>query len=116
MSCMMRELADDENCNEELLDGSFDSHPPVDLNLESILDKFLPEFGVTDPAMNAKIIRITIIGRPRSEGKVEKKASLNKYAQDALRRTYARYLISFAAQNNESTCMNALMKIAEIGK
>ena len=50
------------------------------------------------------------------KGKVDKKASFNKLAQEALRRTYARYLISFAAQNDDSTCMNALMKIATIGK
>lgn len=115
MSCMMREMEDDEDVNDELLDGSFDSHPPVDLNLDSILEKFVPMFGMTDPALNARIIRIEIIGAPK-RGTVVKKASFNKLAQEALRRTYARYLISFAAQNNDSTCMNALLKIAEIGK
>jgi hypothetical protein len=115
MSSMMRELEDDEDVNEELLDGSFDSHPPVDLNLDSILEKFVPMFGMTDPALNARVIRIEIIGAPK-RGTVVKKASFNKLAQEALRRTYARYLISFAAQNNDSTCMNALLKIAEIGK
>ena len=116
MSSMMQELEDDEDVNEELLDGSFDRHPPVDLNLDSILDSFIPEFGMTDPAVNARVIKITIIGGRPPKGKVEKKASFNKLAQEALRRTYARYLISFAAQNNDSTCMNALMKIATIGK
>lgn len=115
MSSMMRELEDDEDVNEELLDGSFDQHPPVDLNLDSILEKFLPMFGMTDPAMNARVIHITITGAPK-HGTVVKKASFNKLAQEALRRTYARYLISFAAQNNDNTCMNALMKIAGIGK
>ena len=116
MSCMMRELEDDEDANEELLDGSFDGHPPVDLNLDAILDKFVPEFGMTDPALGGKTIRITIIGVAPKKSTVEKKASFNKMAQEALRRTYARYLISFAAQNDDSTCMNALMKIATIGK
>lgn len=116
MSCMMRELEDDEDANEELLDGSFDSHPPVDLNLDAILEKFIPEFGMTDPAINGKSIRITIIGMAPKATTVEKKASLNKLAQEALRRTYARYLISFAAQNDDNTCMNALMKLATIGK
>lgn len=115
LSCMMRELEDDEDVNDELLDGSFDQHPPVDLNLDSILEKFVPMFGMTDPAVNTRVIRITIVGAPK-HGTVDKKASLNKFAQEALRRTYARYLISFAAQNNDSTCMNALMKIAGIGK
>ena len=116
MSCMMRELEDDEDANEELLDGSFDGHPPVDLNLDAILEKFIPEFGMTDPALNGKAIHITIIGMAPKKDKVDKKASFNKLAQEALRRTYARYLISFAAQNNDSTCMNALMKVATIGK
>ena len=115
LSCMMRELEDDEDVNDELLDGSFDQHPPVDLNLDSILEKFVPMFGMTDPAVNTRVIHITIVGAPK-HGTVDKKASLNKFAQEALRRTYARYLISFAAQNNDSTCMNALMKIAGIGK
>lgn len=116
MSCMMRELEDDEDVNEELLDGSFDGHPPVDLNLDAILEKFIPEFGMTDPAINGKSIRITIIGMAPKATTVEKKASINKLAQEALRRTYARYLISFAAQNDDNTCMNALMKLATIGK
>lgn len=116
MSAMMRELEDDEDANEELLDGSFDGHPPVDLNLDAILEKFIPEFGMTDPALNGKAIHITIIGMAPKKDKVDKKASFNKLAQEALRRTYARYLISFAAQNNDSTCMNALMKVATIGK
>jgi hypothetical protein len=116
MSSMMRELEDDEDVNDELLDGSFDSHPPVDLNLDDILERFIPEFGMTDPAIHGKVIHITITGVMPRKTKVEKTASFNKLAQEALRRTYARYLISFAAQNNDSTCMNALMKIAGIGK
>lgn len=113
-SCMMRELDEDEEKNEELLDGSFDQHMPADLNLDDILNKFLPEFGTSDGAINAKVIKITISPRPKKEQK--KEASFNKMAQQALRRTYARYLISFAERNNDQTCFNALMKVAALSK
>lgn len=113
-SCMMRELDEDEEKNEELLDGSFDQHMPADLNLDDILNKFLPEFGTSDGAINAKVIKIIISPRPKKEQK--KEASFNKMAQQALRRTYARYLISFAERNNDQTCFNALMKVAALSK
>ena len=118
MSCMMQELEDDEdNRNNILLDGSFDQAMPADLNLDQILESFIPEFGVTNPALQAKSIHIIITNKPRkNENKQKKEASFNKYAQEALRRTYARYLISFAAQNDDATCENALMKIAAYGK
>ena len=115
LSCMMQELEDDEDQNTILLDGSFDQTMPVDLTLDSILDRFVPEFGVSDPVINAKVIRITITDRPRPR-KQHKVATINKYAQEALRRTYARYLISFAAQNDTETCTNALLKVAAYGK
>lgn len=118
MSCLMQELEDDEdNRNNILLDGSFDQVMPADLNLDRILESFIPEFGVTDPAIQAKSIHIIITNKPRKrEDKQEKEASFNKYAQEALRRTYARYLISFAAQNDDAACENALMKVAAYGK
>jgi hypothetical protein len=75
---------------------------------------FAPEFSANDGAINAKIIKITIA--PREHKKQEKKASYNPQAEAALRRTYARYLISFAAQNDDSTCFNALMKVAALSK
>jgi hypothetical protein len=115
MSCMMQEFAEDDDQNTELLDGSFDQHLPADLNLDRILEEFLPEFGTSNPAIQAKVIRITITSKPKKNSQ-KKEASLNKYAQDALRRTYARYLISFAEQNDDASCMNALMKIAAYGK
>lgn len=114
MSCMMQELEEDEDRNTELLDGSFDQHTVPDLNLDSILDMFAPEFSAGDGAINAKIIKVTI--SPREHKEQEKKASYNPQAEAALRKTYARYLISFAAQNDDSTCMNALMKIAALQK
>lgn len=114
LSCMMRELEEDEDKNEELLDGSFDQHMPADLNLDDILNKFLPEFGTSDGAINAKVIKITI--SPRTKKEQTKEASFNKMAQQALRRTYARYLISFAERNNDQACFNALMKVAALSK
>lgn len=114
-SCMMQELEDDEDKNSILLDGSFDQHLPADLNLDDILEQFIPEFGASNPAIQAKVIRITITGREPKKSQ-KKEASFNKYAQEALRRTYARYLISFAEQNDDATCMNALRKIATYGK
>ena len=87
---------------------------PADLNLDDILNKFLPEFGTSDGAINAKVIKITI--SPRTKKEQKKEASFNKMAQQALRRTYARYLISFAERNNDQTCFNALMKVAALSK
>lgn len=113
-TCIVRELEDDDEKNEELLDGSFDQHMPADLNLDEILNKFLPEFGTSDGAINAKIIKITI--SPRDKKSQHKEASYNPMAQQALRRTYARYLVSFAERNDDATCFNALMKVAALSK
>lgn len=116
-STMFEDMEEDECCNAELLDGSFDEHLPADLSLDDILEKFVPEFGVTQPAMQGKIITVTITGRKKKEPEGEsKEASLNKQAQEALRRTYARYVISFAERNDDATCRNALRKIAVYGK
>ena len=114
LSAMMRELDDDEDKNDELLDGSFDQHFVPDLNLENILEEFLPELGASDGAINAKVIKITISPREKKEQK--KEASFNVQAQEALRRTYARYLVSFAERNDDKTCFNALMKVAALSK
>ena len=114
MSCMMRELNEDEDRNDELMDGAFDQHFPADLNLDDILSKFLPEFGTDNPAIQAKIIRITVSPKEKKEQK--KEASFNPQAEQALRKTYARYLVSFAERNSDQACMNALMKIAALGK
>lgn len=115
MSCMMRELEEDEDRNDELQDGSFDQHFPADLNLDDILNKFLPEFGTDNPAIQAKIIRITVSPKEKKEEQ-HKEASFNLQAEQALRKTYARYLISFAERNSDQACMNALMKVAALGK
>jgi len=115
MSCMMRELEEDEDRNDELQDGSFDQHFPADLNLDDILNKFLPEFGTDNPAIQAKIIRITVSPKEPKEEQT-KEASFNPQAEQALRKTYARYLISFAERNSDQACMNALMKVAALGK
>ena len=113
-TCIMQDLDNDEDKNTELLDGSFDQHMPADLNLEEILNKFLPEFGASDGAINAKIIKITV--SPRTKKEQTKEASFNTQSQQALRRTYARYLISFAERNDDQTCFNALMKVAALSK
>jgi len=115
MSCMMRELEDDESCGECLRDGSFDQHPPVDVNLANIIEAFMPDFGMTNPAVGARSIRITIIGKGNPRGS-RKKASAGHAAETALRRTYARYLVSFAQQNDDATCMNALRHIAGLSR
>ena len=114
-SAMMRELEDDDDTrNAELLDGSFDTRTPVDLNLDRILEEFVPMFGMTNPAVGTRSITITISGGPiRSQ---KKEASFNGRAQTALRRTYARYMVAFAERNSDSTCLNALMKTAHYGK
>lgn len=115
-SAMMRELEDDEDTRDtELLDGSFDQHFTPDLSLENILEQFMPEFSMKSPEVGRRSIHIVIIGRPK---RIRKEASFTQSpaAQEALRRTYARYFISFAAQNDDATCMNALRKIARYGK
>ena len=113
---MLRELEDDEDRNVELQDGSFDQHFIPDVRLENILEAFMPLLGMTNPAVGARSIRVTIIGSPRGMRQRKTAAAVNPEAQAALRRTYARYFISFAAQNDEATCHNALRKIATYGK
>lgn len=110
MSCMMQELEEADDLNDILSDGSFDSKPPVDLNLDRIISSFIPGLASTNPAVTHRSITITIHSIPKE--RQHKEASFNKVAQQALRRTYSRYLISFAEANDDSTCMNALMKVA----
>lgn len=115
-SAMMRELEEDgDTRNAELLDGSFDQHFTPDIRLENILEQFMPEFCMRNPAVQSRSIHIVITGERPRRGQ-RKRASFNSAAQGALRRTYARYFISFAAQNDDATCMNALKKAAGYGK
>lgn len=115
-SSIMRELEDDTDRNTTLLDGSFDQHFIPDLNLENILESFMPMFGMTNPAVTSRSIHIIITGKPKKEKKQKKEAAFTQVGKQALRQTYARYLISFAAQNDDSTCYNALRKVARYGK
>ena len=116
-SAMMRELKDDDDLRDtELLDGSFDQHFAPDLNLESILDQFLPMFSMKNPAVNSRSVHIVIIGKSPKRQHKEASVVQSPAAQEVLRRTYARYFISFAAQNDDATCMNALRKIAGYGR
>ena len=114
-SAMMRELDDDEGRNSMLLDGTFDQRMPVDLSLANILESFIPDFGMTSPAVGSRSIHIVIIGgKPKERQK--KEASYRHEAETALRRMYARYFLSFAERNDDATCRNALRKIARYGK
>lgn len=115
-STLMRELDDDHDRNVALLDGSFDQHFIPDINLENILESFMPEFGMTNPAVQSRSIHIIITGKPKKEKGQKKEASFSHAGQQALRQTYARYLISFASQNDDSTCFNAMRKVAKYGK
>lgn len=116
-SAMMRELEDDEDTrNDILLDGSFDQHFIPDIGLENVLESFMPEFSMQNPEVESRTIHIVITGRRPRKRRLNKRASITVQAQEALRRTYARYFISFAAQNNDATCLNALRKVAGYGK
>jgi hypothetical protein len=113
---LMTRMKEDEDFDDELLDGAFDQHFPADLNLESIIDSAMPDFGMTAPAVNARTIIVVLRGKlnkqkePKEDN--DKKAFVVKQAEDVLSRVYARYLISFAAQNNDDTCRSALRKLA----
>ena len=146
---LMQDMQKDDLFANQLRDGSFDSIMPVDLNLDRILESFMPHFGVSRPAINGKAIRITIrIGskpmeekdqtklikamqsqqRDQSQGSINKikfvtndhmnqqdQQSIQKKASlvnDQFRRTYARYVLSFAQRNSQDTCNLALQKIA----
>ena len=57
---------------------------------------------------------MTIVASPRRMRK--RAAAMPAPVEEALRRTYARYLVSFAAQNDDATCMQALRKLASLGR
>ena len=113
---LMSKMKEDEDFDDELLDGAFDQHFPADINLDSIIESMMPHFGMTRPAVNSRTIIMVIQGKPRkhkeSDDNNDKKAFVQKQAEDAMARFYARYLISFAAQNNDDTCRLALRKLA----
>ena len=134
---LMEDMQQDPKFRGHLMDGSFDTPMPIDLNLDNLLQKFVPEMGVSRPALNGKSIRIEIhMGLPKQDKKEEfvkelksksedsdskddeqekEKEDIQKTASlvgDEFRRTYARYVISFAARNNEDTCNLAMQKLA----
>lgn len=111
-----RELldADPDERDLELSDGSFDQHFLPDINLERLVEQLIPAMGMDNGSVGNRVIRITITGS-MPIGHV-KRAAFTVPAEQALRRTYARYLTSFASQNSDATCMNALRKVAEYGK
>lgn len=132
---LMQDMQEDEDFKPFLSDGSFDSSLPVDLSLSSLLQKFIPEFGISRPALNGKVIHITIksFGKPEkslkplkdklSETKQEDKdksqqeetKDMQKQAaliDNEFRRTYARYFLSFASKNSQDTCNLAMQKLA----
>lgn len=125
---LMQDMQQDPMFSMELQDGSFDSKFPLDLNLASILDKFITSFGVSRPALNGKTIRISIsVGNTSDKSKsfqklleTEKndegqKEDIKKKASDLqqhFRRTYARYVLSFAQRNSQDTCYLAMQKLA----
>lgn len=141
---LMQDMQQDQEFKPMLGDGSFDSVLPVDLALQDVLKQFIPQFGVSRPALNGKAIRIQITStQPQKdmrefkdklqdsiqdsessqdsdsgdrqnedsdkEEDMQKKASL---VGDQFRRTYARYVLSFAQRNSQDTCMLAMQKIA----
>lgn len=108
------DMNEDDYLNTVLQDGTFDQVLPVDLSLDRLLEMFVPEFGTSNPAIQNRTIRIIISGAPRRP--LRKAAAFNKQATQALRSTYGRYLVSFAANNGEAECMNGLRKLAMYGK
>lgn len=116
-SHLCEEAAEDDCFRDELLDGAFDQVLPQDLTLDEILDSVVGDFGVTVPAVNARIIKITIHGTPakvQNEKSQICKMATFKEVENALKHTYTRYLIGFAAQNNDDTCRLALRKLAAL--
>lgn len=140
---IMRRMQKDDTFPAKMLDGMFDQQFLPDLNLQNLLQGFVPEFGVTRPAVNRKSITINISGEPdkvdmvaekikgtiqelmdkhqqqqnsdtkqeqtKEQQDLQKKASQLSLQAD---RTYARYLLSFAAANSDDTCQFAMRKLA----
>ena len=139
---LMQDMQNDPLFASKLSDGCFDTKFPADLNLANILESFIPDFGVSRPALNGKAIRITIrmgaMPQVKTNQKFQKKLQekqqentkesqqqdkeqeaqkeeVKKTASlvgDQFRRTYARYVISFAQRNDEDTCRLAMQKLA----
>lgn len=135
---LMQDMEMDPHFRGFLTDGSFDTSLPADLNLANILQAFVPDFGVSRPALNGKSIRIQIhMGKPlqnkpskelkdkieqkkgekedKESDKEEENQDIEKTASlvnDEFRRTYARYVLGFAARNNQDTCYLAMQKLA----
>ena len=55
---LMQDMENDPQFRGHMVDGSFDTVMPADLNLANILESFVPEMGVSRPALNGKSIRI----------------------------------------------------------
>lgn len=132
---LFQDMESDPMLGAVLNDGSFDSVLPQDLNLSSILQNFIPEFGMTRPAVNGRTIRIVIRMQPKDNSELEdvikdsrdqnsdssqesdssSSETIQKTASTVaqeFRRTYARYVLGFAQQNSEDTCRLAVQKIA----
>ena len=134
---LMQAMEHDPGFKGHMLDGSFDTVMAPDLNLANILEAFVPEMGVSRPALNGKAIRIEIhMGAPKEDNKKEfveklkesdtgsdskeqeketEKEDIEKTANlvgEQFRRTYARYVLGFAARNDEDTCNLAMQKLA----
>lgn len=108
---VMEEMQDDPEFADNLMDGSFDTVTPADLSLDSILESFVPALAMTRPAVNSRSIMIIVKGGTKSPER-HKKASENQDITKLLKRAYARYVIGFAARNNEDTVRFALRKLA----
>lgn len=69
---LMQDMEHDPGFKGHMLDGSFDTVLAPDLNLANILEAFVPEMGVSRPALNGKAIRIEIhMGAPKEDNKKE---------------------------------------------
>ena len=147
---LMQDMENDPGFRGHLLDGSFDTALPTDLNLASLLEAFIPDMGIGRPALNGRSIRIEIrMGAPKEGGEEElvkklqesgkqedtedktqdkesekepednkeekEKEDIQKTASlvgQEFRRTYARYVLGFAARNDQDTCNLAMQKLA----
>lgn len=113
-SGLMRELERSEDVDDCLRDGSFDGRFLPDAMLESIVRDAIPELGMRPSDVGRRVVTVTIVAAPSRMRK--RAAAMPAPVEEALRRTYARYLVSFAAQNDDATCMQALRKLASLGR
>ena len=89
---------------------SFSHSLPVDLSLDSMLDRFVPDMGLSTPVVRARIIRITIMPKKAS------KSTAGGVVNEALRPVYASYVASFAEKSDDDTCRNAIRMLSSVGK